>query len=168
MFQKIPKVLYFGLPNQCFSCKKIGHLAKDCLTAHGKPIAAMNKQNNSVVTSLLPHETQQVKDFDTSLDKLGKGKSVDMICSNFPQSALSECSMDTLRQDLGMSVSAPSLEIIPVIPPPLVLLECSMDALQKDVVMLVSVSSMEIVPLIDPMLEQDPTKVKTSVQKMIT
>ena len=121
----------------------------------------MNKQNNSVVTSLLPHETQQVKGFDTSLDKLGK--SVDMICSNFPQSALSECSMDTLRQDLGMSVSAPSLEIIPVIPPPLVLPECSMDALQKDVVMPVVISSMEIVPVIDPILEQDPTKVKASV-----
>ena len=168
MFQKIQKVLYFGLPNQCFSCKKIGHLAKDCLTTHGKPIAAMNKQNNSVVTSLLPHETQQVKGFDTSLDKVGKGKSVDMICSNFPQSALSECSMDTLRQDLGMSVSAPSLEIIPAIPPPLVLPECSMDALQKDVVMPVAISSMEIVPVIDPILEQDPTKVKASVQKMIT
>ena len=29
MFQKIQKMIYFGLPNQCFSCKKIGHLAKD-------------------------------------------------------------------------------------------------------------------------------------------
>ena len=93
MFQKIQKVLYFGLPNQCFSCIKIGHLVKDCLTAQGKHIADMNKQNNSVVTSLLPHETQQVKGFDTSLDKLGK--SVDMICSNFPQSTLSECSMES-------------------------------------------------------------------------
>ena len=124
----------------------------------------MNKQNNSVVTSLLPHETQQVKGFDTLLDKVGKGKSVEMICSNFPQSALLEYySMDTLRQDLGMSVSAPSLEIIPFIPPPLVLPECSMDALQKDVVLPVSISSMEIVPIIDPMLEQEPTKVKASV-----
>ena len=43
-----------------------------------------------------------------------------------------------------------------------------MDALQKDVVMPVSISSMEIVPVIYPMLEQDPTKVKASVQKMIT
>ena len=84
---------------------------------------------------------------------MGKGKSVDMICSNFPQYALSECSMDTLRQDLGMSVSAPSMEIIPPIPPPLVLPECSMDALQKDVVMPVSISSLEIVPIIDPVAD---------------
>ena len=75
-----------------------------------------------------------------------------MICSNFPQSALLECSMDTLRQDLGMSVSTPSTEIIPAIPlSPLVLFECSMDALRKDVVMPVSISSLEIVPVIDPM-----------------
>ena len=56
MFQKFQKVFYFGLSNQCFSCEKIGHLAKDCLAAHVKPIAAMKNQSNSVVTTLLPHE----------------------------------------------------------------------------------------------------------------
>ena len=54
MFQKFQKVFYFGLSNQCFSCEKIGHLAKDCLAAHVKPIAAMKNQSNSVVTTLLP------------------------------------------------------------------------------------------------------------------
>ena len=78
------QVLYFGLPNRCFSCTKIGHLAKDCLAAHVKPIAAMKNQSNSVVTTLLPHEIQQVKAFDRSSDKVGKGKSVDMLCSNIP------------------------------------------------------------------------------------
>ena len=71
--------------------------------------------------------------------------------------------MDTLRQDIGMSVSAPSMEIIPIIPLPLALPECSMEALQKDVDMLVSTSSLEFVPVIDPMPKQAPTKVKTSV-----
>ena len=84
MYQKIQKVLYFGFPIQCFSCKKIGHLAKDCLPAHVKPIAATKTQSNSVVTTLLPHEIQQVKAFDRSSDKVGKGKSVDMLCSNIP------------------------------------------------------------------------------------
>ena len=122
-------MLYFGLPKQCFSCKKNGHLPKDYLAAHVKPIAAMENQSNIVVTSFLPHEIQQEKAFDTSLDKVGNGKSVDMLCSNLPQFVLPECSMDTLSQDIGMLVSAPSMEIIPVIPPPLALLECSMDAL---------------------------------------
>ena len=97
-----------------------------------------------------------------------QGEHVDLLCSYFPQFALRDCSMDTLRQDIGMSVSAPHMEIIPMIPPPLALPECSMEALQKDVDMLVSTSSLEFVPVIDPMPKQAPTKVKTSVQKMIT
>ena len=77
-------MLYFSLPNQCFSCKKIGHLAKDYLAAHVRPIVVMNNQSNIVVTTLLPHEIQQEKAFNTSLNKVGKGKSVDMLCSNLP------------------------------------------------------------------------------------
>ena len=91
-----------------------------------------------------------------------------MLCSNLPQFALSECSVDTLMQYRGMSVSAPSMEIIPVIPPPLALPECSMDGLRIDVDMLVSTFCLEIVFVIDPIQEQVPMKVKTSVQKMIT
>ena len=89
---------------------------------------------------------------------MGKGKSVDMLCSNLPQFALLEYSMDTLRQDIGMLVSAPSMEIIPLILPPFALPECSMVTLRKDVDMPVSASSLEIVL----------KKVKTLVQKMIT
>ena len=161
-------MLYFGLHNLCFSCKKIGYLAKDRLAAHVKPIAAMNNQSNSVVTTLLPHEIQQEKAFNTSLNKVGKGKSVDMLCSNPPQFALPECSRDTLRQDIGMSVSAPSMEIIPVIPPHFALHECSMDVLRKDIGMSAPTFSLEIVLVINLLLEQVMTKVKTSVQKMIT
>ena len=55
IFQKIQKVLYFGLPNQCFSCKKIGHnLTNDYSATHVKPIAIVNNQSNSVVNTLLP------------------------------------------------------------------------------------------------------------------
>ena len=79
----------------------------------------MDNQSNSVVTTLLTRETQQVKAFDTSSGKVGKGKNVDMLCSNLPQFALSECNIYTLRQDIGMSISAPSIEIILVIPSPL-------------------------------------------------
>ena len=77
--------------------------------------------------------------------------------------------MDALRQDIGMSVSAPSIQdIIPVISPHFALHECSMDALRKDVGMLVPTSSLEIVPVIDLVPEQIMTKVKTSIRKLTT
>ena len=51
-----------------------------------------------------------------------------------------------------------------VIPPHFALHECSMDVLRKDIGMSVPTSSLEIVP----MPKQVMTKVRTSVQKMIT
>ena len=30
-------VQYLGLPNQCFHCKKLGHIAEDCLAKKSKP-----------------------------------------------------------------------------------------------------------------------------------
>ena len=77
---------------------------------------------------------------------MGKGKSIEMLSSNHPQFTFPEYSMDTLRKDIGMSVSSPSMvQIIPVIPLPFALPECSMDTLCKDVDMPVSASSLEIV-----------------------
>ena len=137
-------------PTNVFLVKKSAIWQK---TAHVKHIAAVNNQSNSVVNSLLPHEIQPEKVFNTSSDNVWKGKSVYMLCSNPPQFALPECSMDTLRQEIGMSVSAPSMEIIPVIPPHFALHECSMDTLQKHVGMLVFASSLEIVPIIDPVAD---------------
>ena len=43
-----------------------------------------------------------------------------------------------------------------------------MDTLRKDLRMSAPTSSLEIVPAIDPVLEQVMTKVKMSVQKVIT
>ena len=85
-----------------------------------------------------------------------------MLSSNPPQIAFPECSKDALRQDIGMSVSAPSIEEcqFPVISPHSTLLECSMNVLHKDLGMSVPTSSLEIVLLIDLVPKQVTTKVK--------
>ena len=114
-FKKIHKVIYFGFfPTSVFLVKKIGHLAKDCLVAHVKYIVVVY-QSNSVANTLLPHEIQPEKVFNTSSNYVWKEKSIDMLCSNPPQIALHECSKDALEQDIGMLVSTPVMEVIPII-----------------------------------------------------
>ena len=71
--------------------------------------------------------------------------------------------MDVLWQDIGMSVSSLSMEIIRVIPPHFALPKCSMDDLQKDVGMSVLDPSLEIV-----LVPEQVLMVKVSFQKMIT
>ena len=119
MFQKFQKVLYFGLSNQCFSCKKISHLAKDCLAAHVKPIQA-------IVLSILCCLMKFCRRSFRYIFKLCvERESIDMLSSNPPQIALPECSKDALRQNIGISVSTPSMEIIPLTFPSL----CVVDTL---------------------------------------
>ena len=40
---RVQKIIYAGLPNQCFKCRQIGHMAKDCIWQNAPNVNSMEK-----------------------------------------------------------------------------------------------------------------------------